>query len=484
MMYPVENPRARRRRKAAWILTALLLLLLAAVAALAVWEFTLVLEPNGEDCVLDYGARYEDPGAVLLLRGEHILRAGVPMPLRVAVHSSVDTVYVGTYKVEYTAKLLWWKWSAQRQVRVVDRIPPEITLVEDSDPRTPYGEPYQEVGFSAWDEYDGDLTACVICREENGAVHYSVTDSSGNRAEATREIAYYDPVPPQINLAGGDEISVPAGRYFTDPGYTAADNYDGDVTEKVEVSGEVTPYLVGTYMLTYTVTDSNGNQAAAQRTVIVEPVEQPPIQVPGGKVIYLTFDDGPCADTGRLLDILGKYNIKATFFVLNRNPDMIKRIVAEGHSIGLHSASHNYRAIYASEEAFFEELYRVQDAVYELTGVRTTLMRFPGGSSNTVSRFNKGIMTRLTKAAEDQGFQYFDWNVDSNDAGGAKDSTTVYANVINGVQRQRVSVVLQHDVHRFSVDAVERIIQWGLANGYTFLPLEAASPNAHHGVNN
>ena len=83
-----------------------------------------------------------------------------------------------------------------------------------------------------------------------------------------------------------------------------------------------------------------------------------------------------------------------------------------------------------------------------------------------------------------RGFRYFDWNVDSNDAGGAKSAAEVYENVISGVQRQRVSVVLQHDIKGFSVNAVEQIIQWGLENGYTFLPLGSDSPTAAHDVRN
>ena len=111
-------------------------------------------------------------------------------------------------------------------------------------------------------------------------------------------------------------------------------------------------------------------------------------------------------------------------------------------------------------------------------------MRFPGGSSNTVSSFNSGIMTRLTGLVSDMGFQYFDWNVDSRDASDAKNSGQVAQNVISAIKGQRVSVVLQHDSKEFSVNAVEKIIQWGQENGYTFLPLSLDSPCAHHGLNN
>ena len=93
-------------------------------------------------------------------------------------------------------------------------------------------------------------------------------------------------------------------------------------------------------------------------------------------------------------------------------------------------------------------------------------------------------MTYLTQAVEDCGFAYFDWNVDSDDAGGARTADAVYENVVRGIQENTYSVVLQHDIHSCSVDAVERIIRWGLDNGYQFLPLQTDSPVVHHGVQN
>ena len=219
--------------------------------------------------------------------------------------------------------------------------------------------------------------------------------------------------------------------------------------------------------------------------MIVEKQERPKVVIPEGKVVYLTFDDGPGPYTDQLLDVLKANDVKATFFVVGDHyGKTMKRIVDEGHSIGVHSITHNYQEIYASPEAYFADILGMQEIIYRNTGVRTTLMRFPGGSSNLVSSFNKGIMTYLTEAVQDAGFQSFDWNVDSNDAGGAKSADEVFNNVTDGISKHKTSVVLQHDIHPFSVKAVERIIQWGKAHGYTFLPLQPDSYGARHGVNN
>ena len=281
-------------------------------------------------------------------------------------------------------------------------------------------------------------------------------------------------------------VRVYAGTVWNDPGCIASDNCDGDLTDQIEVSGDVDMYVPGVYNLTYTVTDSYGNSASVSRKVRVRPISDQPMIRPTGKVIYLTFDDGPTSLTGELLDVLAKYSVKATFFLVNTGyAEEMKRIAKEGHTLAVHTLTHSYGYIYSSEKNYFEDLYAMQDVIEAKTGQRPMLLRFPGGSSNTISRhYNRGIMSRLTQAVTEEGFSYFDWNVDSNDAGGAKTSEEVFQNVIKGVQKQDYSVVLQHDTTAFSVGAVEKIIIWGLTNGYTFQTLSAESPECHHPVRN
>lgn len=139
---------------------------------------------------------------------------------------------------------------------------------------------------------------------------------------------------------------------------------DGDLTDKVSVDGSVNTYSAGTYSLTYKVQDNYGNEAAVTRTVTVEPVRQADTVKPSGKIVYLTFDDGPGEYTSKLLDILSKYNVKATFFTVGSgHPDLLKAEADAGHSIGIHSATHDYSKIYASEDAFFADLRKQQDTI-------------------------------------------------------------------------------------------------------------------------
>ncbi len=436
------------------------------------------------EITLEYGESYVEPGVVALYyhpsspeRGELV---------EVTITNTMDPAKLGTYQIIYLAVSGNLSILRERTVHIVDTVAPQIQLVTDPEHFTAFGQPYEEEGFTATDNYDGDITHLVESREENGVVIYTVTDSSGNRAEAVRPVVYDHRKAPLITLEGSAACTVQAGTCFIEPGYSAIDDADGDVTQQVTVTGEVDFYTAGTYILTYSVTDSHGNTASVQRTVTVEPIRQPDRVEPGGKVIYLTFDDGPSQHTERLLAILEKYNAKATFFVCKTGYiSLLPKIAEGGHSIGVHSVTHRYSQIYASKEAYFKDLYQMQDIIYDYTGIRTTLIRFPGGSSNTVSaNYCKGIMTELVKSVKDQGFQYFDWSVTSGDAGGTTSTEKVYQNVINGCSGKRRPVVLQHDIKGFSVDAVEKIIIWGLQNGYTFQALTPESPNCHHGINN
>ena len=129
---------------------------------------------------------------------------------------------------------------------------------------------------------------------------------------------------------------------------------------------------------------------------------------------------------------------------------------------------------------------KLQEKIKKSTGYATKITRFPGGSSNTASKYNPGIMTKLSKEVVSRGYKYFDWNVSSGDAGGAKSSQDVYRNVISGLNLNRANVVLMHDFsgNTKTVNALADIIDYGLKNGYTFSRITDSTPMVTHGVNN
>lgn len=488
----MDEMMVKRHHTASWIWGALVALLaLVASAAFVIFQwntFTLSIDLTGErNLVLEYGTAYEEPGGDVTFRGTQFLKDGIsPENAVLQIHGEVDGTTLGKYTLTYTADYLWWKAREERMIHVIDSQPPMITLTEDTEETLQPGTPYQEAGYQALDNYDGDITDRVKRIETLGSITYVVTDSSGNPAMAQREVPHHDPVPPEIILTGGTECKITTGTKFIEPGFSAADNVDGDLTESVTVEGHVDWLTPGIYPIAYTVTDAYQNTTQVIRSVEVEAKSRPDTVYPEGKTIYLTFDDGPGPYTGQLLDILDEYGIKATFFVMDTGDyAMMKEIVDRGHSIGIHTMTHDYAQIYASPEAFFEDLYGMQQIIYEHTGVLTTLMRFPGGSSNEISiRICEGIMSVLTEAVQDAGFQYFDWNVLSGDAGDTTKTREVYNYVVNAASQLETAVVLQHDIHAYSVAAVEDIILWGLSNGYRFLPLRSDSPGFHQDVAN
>ena len=480
--------------KIIFICVLALLVVTVGAAAFRSLDFTnpITLTLNGEQNVfLEYGQDYQEAGATAVISQENTT---VP----VTISGQVDATRLGKYTIKYTANADGHTRTEYRRVYVVDTEAPEITLVSDPKAYTLIGEVYQEEGFSAKDNYDGDLTSKVVCKEKDGVMTYTVTDSYGNVTSVTRKINYVDPNAPIITLEGGEMSFILAGENYEEPGCTATDFRDGDLSANVIVSGDVDGNLPGIYTLKYSITNSIGVEAVKERIIYVipkqgntKPSPDEGLPTPGtviepnGKTIYLTFDDGPSAHTGRLLDVLKKYGVKVSFFVKGGTayPEFLTRAAQEGHTVAIHTYSHNYNEIYASDEAFMADLEATQNVILQYTGIKSMLTRFPGGSSNTVSaNYNKGIMTRLTKKLPELGYQYFDWNVDSYDAGGAKDADEVFDNVVKGVSKRQNSVVLQHDTKSFSIDAVERIIAWGLCNGYTFAPLNHDSPTSHHGV--
>lgn len=331
------------------------------------------------------------------------------------------------------------------------------------------------------------LATLFIARGQIGDTIKNANNKDGCNL-AIKACCFDDKEAPEIVLNGDAEITIDEGTEYIEHGATASDNCDGEI--EVKIDGVVDINKAGTYIINYSATDAENNTASITRTVTINAKPQAPagVTVPDGpKIVYLTFDDGPGPDTSRLLDVLKKYNVKATFFVTcNRAQyrDMITRASNEGHTIGLHTCTHNYASIYANDDAYFNDLNSISSLVKELTGKESKLVRFPGGSSNTVSKqYSKGIISRTAAELGRRGYAYFDWNVSSGDAGGAKDTETVYNNVVSRL-RGDYSIVLQHDVNSFSVDAVENIIKYGLANGFTFKALDISSPTAHHSIGN
>lgn len=163
--------------------------------------------------------------------------------------------------------------------------------------------------------------------------------------------------------------------------------------------------------------------------------------------VYLTFDDGPSENTDKVLDILDDYSVKATFFVVGRtgkkNKSRYKRIVKDGHTIGMHSYTHNYRYIYNSLDNFIIDYKKIYNLIKKNTGVIPKYYRFPGGSINNFSRRN--ILSCINYLDENK-VKYFDWNVSAEDATNKnRTKDDIIENIMRDVVKYKTSVVLLHD---------------------------------------
>jgi peptidoglycan/xylan/chitin deacetylase (PgdA/CDA1 family) len=313
-------------------------------------------------------------------------------------------------------------------------------------------------------------------------IQYRISYLNGT-IRKSRTVIVIDRDKPRLVLHGAKEMFVEEGTNYTEPGYQAIDNNDGDITKSVRVTGQVNPKKQGEYRLQYYSKDQAGNEAMEIRTIRVVPKKDPNL-----KTIYLTFDDGPSQVTPAILDVLKQHGVKATFFMIGKDSSynaITKRVHDEGHTVAIHSNTHNYRYIYQSVDTYFKDLYELRARLKTITGEDANIIRFPGGSSNTVSKFQPGIMSTLTTEVMRRGFHYFDWNIDSGDTGRIG-SDAIVKNVTSSLGNESTYVVLMHDyaANQQTADALDRIITYGKQNGYQFDRITAGTKPIHHGVNN
>lgn len=361
---------------------------------------------------------------------------------------------------------------------------PELKLLGKKEINLSLNEKYTDPGYKIVPNNKKYKVVVDNNIDENKTGSYEVKYSlqvKNRLINKVRKVNVVDNTSPEITLKGSDNIKLYESSDYEEPGFIAFDNYDGDITKNVIVQNDIKEE-VGDYKITYIVEDSSGNKTMVTRNVKILDKEK------NIGTIYLTFDDGPSNNTSKILDILKKEDIKATFFLVNFNSSynpVVKRIYDEGHSIGIHSYTHNYKLIYSSVSAYFDDLNKMNDKIKTITGSDTKLLRFPGGSSNTISSFNKGIMTTLVKEVTNAGYHYFDWNVDSSDAWSARNSNDVYNNVINNLKKG-TNIVLMHDLssNEKTINILEKIIKDAKEKGYIFENITMNTKEIHHGINN
>lgn len=207
------------------------------------------------------------------------------------------------------------------------------------------------------------------------------------------------------------------------------------------------------------------------------------------KIAYLTFDDGPSKNTDKLLEILDKYNIKATFFVVGpsytQKNEYLKKIVSFGHELAIHSYEHNYDYIYYSKENYIKDFKNCVEWIKKTTGLSPTLYRFPGGSSNTIA--SKELIKSIINELSTSGYTHADWNVDTLDSYVKKDSNKIVSNAITSLKRNEnnnnyyQTILMHDDIYKSAtITALPVLIEKLISYGYQFKPLTATSHITKH----
>ncbi len=426
---------------------------------------------------------YTDPGLDLFHNDKMIEKDKYTVDFK----SDVDTNTLGKYKVTYDVKYHLRKFHLEREVNVVDNVKPVITAnLEKLERDYCTKKDKKEFTYTAEDNYDGDLSEKIEKNEEEDNVILTVTDNSGNTGTLTVPIDYGEKPKNVLKLSGNSTTYVVLNGTYKEQGAAYYDGCGKKLEDKVSTSGSVDTKKTGTYTITYSVADGT----KATRKVVVYKESDPVISGSGnGKVLYLTFDDGPGPYTQQILNTLAKYNVKATFFVTNQFPKYVYLIKNErdaGHTVAVHTYTHASNwSMYKSVDAYLDDFNKMNAVIEKYTGSKTRLFRFPGGSSNTVSRrWGKGIVRQIANKMTSLGYIYFDWDVGSGDTDGNGSRSKIYSNVVNGAARCKSCVILMHDIKPNTANELDHILSTLVAKGYRFGALTTSSPTAHHSIAN
>ncbi len=303
------------------------------------------------------------------------------------------------------------------------------------------------------------LIALIIVILLSLAVFFGIK-SSVEHKKAVQAMAKYEEVLSQ------DKLNIPDGASF-DEIYSALKEKGYSAQKIVEELNKIDSSAMGeVYKSNFAFDGTSASYASLYPDLYVAP---PTEFKYSPKTVYLTFDDGPSDYTLDILNILQKYDIKATFFMCGskteKDKEIMKKVAEAGHSIGIHSLAHKYDEIYSSPEAFLKDFNATYQNIYEATGIKPNIYRFPGGSINNSNRF---IYRQLIAEVTRRGFVYYDWNVSAEDADNAATWTSVYKSVTKGMENKDRAVILMHDSREVSVLTLEDLIIYLKDKGYSF----------------
>ena len=467
------------RRKMGLVIFSTLIVNFLCIYFLFVGAHTYTVNLNGDQKqYLSFNSEFNDEGFTIYNNKRVIDKKEAEY----SITSNVDTRALGEYKIQYVVKFQGKEYTLERIVEVVDNTPPVIeTNVDVIEKSYCEDKLVTNLEYKATDDYDGDVTSKIEKSELDDKVVLTVTDSHNNTATKELSLSFKDKPSNKITLNGSSSISVSLNGTYNEQGAFYSDGCGNKIDEEIDIDGSVDTSKEGKYTITYT--SKTDNSVKATRTVTVKDMPKASsAPVTGNSVIYLTFDDGPCYYTKQILDTLDKYNIKATFFVTNQISGyqyMIAEEAKRGHAIGVHTKTHQWN-IYNSLDAYWNDFNQMNDIIEQQTGKRTSILRFPGGTSNHMA---KTPMSTIANSVTSKGLRYYDWNVCVEDAGSCTKSSNkeqcVYNYFVGGLKPGRDNIVLLHDLKSYTANSLERMIKYALDKGYTFKAIDENTAQVH-----
>lgn len=407
----------------------------------------------------------------------------------IEIDNQVNNQELGEYEIHYR----YHEKIFKLKVFIDDTLPPQFETINKKILRNETIEAAQLVK-----NIEDDSQTIVYFKEDylfNEVKTYRVCivveDAYENKTEKYAYVLVEDKDKEAPTITGIEDMTILLGDNIDlKDGVKVNDDHDPNPILTIDDSS-LNIRKIGEYEIFYHVEDHSGNKETYVRHVeVLSQYANREAKKDGVKTCYLTFDDGPSSNTPRILEILDQYHIKATFFVTGTSPNdfhYIQEAYQKGHTIGLHTYSHDYEYIYSSLKNYIQDLNKIKEVVYQQTGIYTTIMRFPGGSSNLVSKkYNVGIMKRLTKKVIDLGYQYYDWTSINGDGEGIKTVEGLKKKAIEEIGEKEDIMFLMHDSasQSHTVTALPAIIDYLLKKGYQFEAIDQTSPTFHHTVQN
>lgn len=196
----------------------------------------------------------------------------------------------------------------------------------------------------------------------------------------------------------------------------------------------------------------------------LEYMNKGPVPIPE-KIAYITIDDGPSKYTNQILNILKENDVKATFFMIERNMLNHKKevidVVEQGHSVGFHSVTHDINKLYKTPQATLDEFNTCNRTYYDITGYESKLIRLPYGSKPYMPQESHEILDK-------NGYIIWDWNLDTQDWRATTDN--IVSNVLYYARDKRNLVLLMHEKEQ-TVNALDPMIKVLKERGYTIMPI-------------